>query len=149
MAVSEHTIVINKPIDYVFRNATCMRGCVNWLTSIVSAVKLGDEPVHVGTQYRETYKFMGQTGDTVITVQTYNPPYAFAFADPTIPLEWHFTFEEVPGGTRMNARLVMSPREHGKMDPEVVMASAAKLFDHDLNNLKAMLEADVEVRVID
>ncbi|MEP7291803.1 MAG: SRPBCC family protein [Chloroflexota bacterium] len=151
MSVTEHTLVINKPIDYVFRNVSCMRGCVNWITSIVSAEKLGDEPVHVGTQYKETYKFMGVTGESVITVQTYDPPYAFAFEDTAFPfpLEFHYTFDEVAGGTRVNAKMVLMPRETGKMDPAVVTASAAKLFDHDLSNLKAMLEADVEVRAMD
>ena len=72
MPVSEHTIVINKPIDYVFRNMTCMRGCVNWLTSLVGAEKIGDEPVHVGTQYWETFKFMGSTGQTLITIRAYD-----------------------------------------------------------------------------
>jgi hypothetical protein len=147
MAVSEHTVLINKPIDYVFRNMTCMRGCVNWLTSLVGAEKIGDEPVHVGTQYRETFKFMGNTGQTLITVRVYDPPYDFMFDDTSIPLEFHYKFQEVPGGTRVHARVALMSRDTGKVDSELLQTSAQKLFDHDLSNLKEMLEADVEVRV--
>src|SRR3954453_12320734 len=134
MSVSEHTIVMDKPIDFVFRNVTCMRGCVNWLTTIVAAEKLGVEPVQVGTQYKETYKFMGVTGESVITVQTYNPPYAFAFEDTSIPVEFNYRFEAVPEGTRVNLRLLLMPRETGKIDPDVLTARVATLFDHDLSN---------------
>jgi hypothetical protein len=149
MAVSEHTIVIHKPIDYVFRNMTCMRGCVNWLTSIVEAEKIGDEPVHVGTQYKETFKFMGQTGQTVITIQSYNPPYEFGFDDPVAGVAFHYSLEEVSGGTLAHVQLTLNPRDTGKVDSNVFTASVAKLFEHDLQNLKVMLESDVEVRVID
>ena len=147
MATSEHTIVINKPIDYVFYNTTCMRGCVNWMSTVMSAEKIGDAPVQVGTQYKHTYKFMSNVGETFVTIQVYNPPYEFAFVDPSYPVEFHYTFEEVPEGTRVHVLMTVTPREGSKLDAETISAGAKKQFDESLGNQKTMLESDIAVRV--
>jgi hypothetical protein len=147
MSVPEHIIVVNKPIDLVFNNVTCMKGCVNWMTTVMKAEKLGDEPVKVGTQYKQSYKFMGTVGEVVTTIQHYNPPYEFGFVDPSVPLEFHYTFEEVPEGTRVRARLTLVPRGMGNLDPEMVIERSQKQFEIDLNNLKTMLESDIRVQM--
>ncbi|MBC7814106.1 MAG: SRPBCC family protein [Burkholderiales bacterium] len=146
MSVSNHSIVINRPIDVVFANTTCLRGCVKWMTSVIDAEKLGDEPVHVGTQYKHTFKFMGIVGETQVTVEIYNPPNEFAIKDPQAA--FHYTFEEVAGGTRVNCQMTLTPQQDmGGLSIEQVGAGAAKQFNNDLNNLKEMLEADVVVQV--
>ncbi len=147
MATSEHSIVINRPIDVVFYNTTCMRGCVNWMSTVMQAEKLGEEPVQVGTKYKHAYKFLNQVGETFVTITTYNPPYEFAFVDPQIPIEFHYTFEEVPEGTRVNCRLSLSPQDRDNLTTEAIAAGAGKQFAVSLGNLKTLLEADVVVRM--
>lgn len=147
MPVSEHTIVVNKPIEDVFNNVTCMKGCVSWMTTVMKAEKLGDEPVQAGSQYKQTYKFMGILGETIITINKYNPPYEFGFTDPNVPLEFQYTFDEVPGGTRVQCQMALIARDTGNLDVEMVNKSAQKQFDIDLNNLKTMLESDIRVKV--
>lgn len=146
MTSSEHSIVINRPIDVVFYNTTCMRGCVKWMTSIQDAEKLSDEPVQVGTRYRHGYKFMNQMGEAFVHVTVYNPPREFAIYDSALPVEFHYTFEEVPEGTRVNVRMSMSPADQDNLSGEVIAAAVARQFDVSLNTLKTLLEADVVVR---
>src|SRR5579871_1479763 len=59
MYTSDYTVVVNKPIDFVFANVTCLKGCINWVAGMRSAKKIGDEPVHVGSQYRHVVTIMG------------------------------------------------------------------------------------------
>ncbi len=57
--IMELSTVINRPIEEVFKNATCLKGCINWQTATVSTEKVGSEPTKVGTRYNHVVKFMG------------------------------------------------------------------------------------------
>lgn len=143
------TTVIDRPIDEVFKNATCLKGCVNWQTATVSAEKIGDQPTGVGTQYHQVVKFMGMKTEVHPEIITYDAPHEFAYRDPDSPLsfEVRVRFTEVDGGTALNARIEgdMQSSLLGRIAKPVVAAAMKRQFETDLTALKDLLENDVTV----
>lgn len=149
MSTYEQSIVIDRPIDVVFKNATCLKGCVNWQASILHTEQVGDEPMQVGSRYKHNIKFMGITSQTMPEVTLYNPPYGFAFRDPGAPVkfETYFDFEEVPGGTRFTCRIEseLSQSFLGRVAMPMFLAALKRQFDSDMSMLKELLESDIVV----
>lgn len=145
----EHSIIINRPIDVVFKNATCLKGCVNWQASVKSAEQVGSDPVQVGTLYKHNIKFMGMGAETMPQVTALNPPYEFAFSQSNAPVPFvsHFTFEEVPGGTKFTCRIESENVQSmlGKIAMPIFQNALNRQFNSDMETLKELLESDVIV----
>ncbi|MDZ4771452.1 MAG: SRPBCC family protein [Chloroflexota bacterium] len=151
MSTIELSIVIDRPIEVVFDNATCLRGCVNWQTAIQSAEKLSSEPTQVGTRFRHVVKFMGMSAETHPMVTTYNAPREFAYRDPEsrIRFETRLLFDETPEGTRFTINLTGSIDQSllGKLAQPLLQRSMLRQFERDMETLKDLLENDVVVQV--
>lgn len=151
--VSEYDIVINKPIQFVYDNMTCQKGCMNWATGMRSAEKLGEGPRAVGSEYRHGYTFMGINASATSMVTLLNPPYEFGTADRTSKLlhwESHFTFKETPeGGTHVHVKHEHQAQDNmfGRVAAPTFMRSYRKQFQADLETLKALLEEDIVIQV--
>ncbi len=150
MYTSEHSIIIKKPLDIVFKNTTCLKGCVNWFTGMHSTEQLDLEPLQVGTRYRHVYSILGFKAEVHPTVTLYNPTREFAFEDLQLtlaPYSVRYTFEEVPEGTQVLVNLQITPTENviGRFATPLVMNRLQSQIDHNLSTLKAMLEAGVTV----
>lgn len=147
--VSEYSLIINKPIDFVFANTTCLKGCINWVTGMVETEKVSPEPVQVGSKYRHVHKFMGMKGEADVTVLVNNPPYEFKFrADSALPVVNHYIFEEVAEGTRVTHYMEFQPTENliGKLTAPILIRRFQSQLENDLNNLKEMLEQGIVVK---
>ncbi len=144
--VSEYDIVINKPIEFVFDNMTCQKGCINWATGMRSAEKVIDQPLQVGSQYKHTFTFMGMNAVSTSAITLRNPPYEFATADHTskvITWESQFTFKETPdGGTHVHVRQDHHAEDNlmGRVATSMFIRRYRKQFHTDLETLKEMLE---------
>jgi hypothetical protein len=144
--ISEYDIVIDKPIEFVFDNMTCQKGCINWATGMRSAEKLGDEPLHVGSQYRHEFTFMGMNASAVSTVTERNRPYEFGTADDTskvIQWESRFTYKETPEcGTHVHVTQHHHAGDNlmGRVATSMFIRRYRKQFQTDLETLKEMLE---------
>ncbi len=150
MYVSEHTVIVNKPIDVVFKNLACLKGCINWSTLLHATEKLDDAPTGVGTRYKHTAGFMGMTSETIQTVRLYNPPYEFAFGDDkdaSLPVQNHYTLTEVPEGTQVHLQMTLSPQGGfiGKIATGLLVGRIQKQMDNDLNNFKELVEDGVTI----
>lgn len=149
MSTYEHSIVIERPIDVVFKNATCLKGCINWQASVLQAEQVGDDPLHVGSRYKHSIKFMGMTAHTQPEVTQVNPPYEFAFKDPDAPVHFEsfFNFEEVPEGTRFTVRIESGVSQSflGRMAMPLFLSALQRQFDADMASLKDLLESDITV----
>lgn len=111
---SEHTFIVKKPIDVVFKNLSCLRGCVNWSSMMRAAEQLDPGPTGVGVRYKHTSSFMGLTTDLIQTMRIYNPPYEFAFEDDgtsMLPIENHYVLTEIPEGTEVKYTMTLKPHD--------------------------------------
>jgi uncharacterized membrane protein len=150
--VSEYDIEINKPIEFVFDNMTCQKGCINWATGMRSAEKVIDQPLQVGSQYRHVFTFMGMTASAVSAVTTLNRPYEFATADNTskvIQWESKFTYKETPeGGTHVHVTQNHHAEDNimGRIATSMFIRRYRKQFQTDLETLKDMLEDGIVIQ---
>jgi hypothetical protein len=143
---SEHSIVIRKPIDVVFKNTTCLKGCIHWFAGMEATEQIDLGPLQVGSQYRHTYGILGFKAEVRPVVTVYNPPTEFAFEDKQLSLAPHstrYTFTEVPEGTRVNVVMQIDPRDNliGEFATPIVLKRLQSQIDYSLNTLKELLEA--------
>lgn len=151
MYVSEHEIIVNQPIQFVFDNITCMKGCINWSSMLRATEKLGDQPVQVGSKYRHVGKFMGFSSEVIVTVRICDPPHEFAIDDleqSDMPISNHYTFSETPEGTLVHARMTINPRDtlFGKLSAALIAQRVQRQHANDLENLKEMLDSGIVVQ---
>lgn len=150
---SHYDIVINKPIQFVYDNMTCQKGCINWATGMRSAEKLDDQPRQVGSEYRHGYTFMGINASATSMVTVLNPPYEFATADRNSKLlKWEsiFTFEETEdNGTHVHVHHIHRAEDNflGRIATPTFMRNYRRQFQTDLETLKALLEDDIVIQV--
>ena len=150
MSTYEHTIVIERPIEVVYKNVTCLRGCINWQTSIQHTEQVTESPVGVGTRYKHIVKFMGMQSETQPEITLYNPPYEFAYKDPNaeIAFETYYSFDKLPNDqTRVTVNINSGLTQSflGKLALPVFLTALRRQFDADMATLKALLENDVTV----
>jgi hypothetical protein len=149
---SEHEFIVKKPIDVVFKNLSCLRGCVNWSSMMRTAEQLDPGAAGVGVRYKHVASFMGLSSELIQTLRIYNPPYEFAFDDAgtsMLPIENHYILSEVPEGTLVRYIMTLKPRESmiGRMAATLMVGRIQKQMDQDLETFKTMVEADVTVHV--
>jgi uncharacterized membrane protein len=150
--ISEYDIEINKPIEFVFDNMTCQKGCINWATGMRSAEKVGDQPLQVGSQYKHVFAFMGMTALATTSIVVLNRPYKFATADNTskvIQWESQFTYQETPeGGTHVHVTQKHHAEDNlmGRIATSMFIRRYRKQFQADLETLKEMLEDGIVVQ---
>lgn len=150
MSTYEHTIVIERPIEEVYKNVTCLKGCINWQTSIMQTEQVTESPVGVGTRYKHVVKFMGMQRETQPEITLYNPPYEFGYKDPNaeIAFETLYSFDKLPNGTRVtvNINSGLTQSYLGKLALPVFLTALRRQFDADMATLKALLESGVTVQ---
>lgn len=151
MYVSEHEIIVKQPIQFVYDNVTCMKGCINWSSMLRATEKIGNEPVHVGSQYKHTGKFMGFTAEVIVTVRALDPLKEFAiddFEQSSMPISHHYTFEETPEGVRVHDTMTINPPDTfiGKLSAALIVQRVQAQQTSDLNNLKDMLDSGMVVQ---
>ena len=149
MPTYTHSVVIDRPIDVVFKNATCLKGRINWQASVQKTEQIGDEPAQVGARYKHNIKFMGRAFEAKPVITVYEPPRHFAHKDPeaSVAYETFFDFEEVPEGTRFTIRVEVEPAQSfmGKVTLPIFLNAMGRQFNSDTEMLKELLESDVTV----
>lgn len=152
MYTFEQEVIVNQPIEVVFKNISCLKGCINWSTLLHETEKLDDQPVHVGSRYRHVGAFMGMKTEAIAEVKAYNPPYEFASGDSdasssTMPVEFHYTLSEVPGGTRVHNTFTFKPRGDfiGRIAASILIPRLRRQIESDLLLFKEQVDAGVTV----
>lgn len=143
------SIVILRPIAEVFDLASCLIRCSVWQSTIVSAEKITDGPVGVGTTYRHQVKFLGALAETHPTITVWDPPYRLEFQDHSVrvPFDAVYTFEAVEGGTRFTAQVVGDTTGKFIQYGETFARRALlRQYESDLQTLKELLEGRKPVK---
>jgi len=145
------SVVINRPIEMVFSNTTCLKGCVNWFSGVRSAEKLNDEPAQVGSRYKHSVGIMGISTEAYPTITAMEAPHHFAFADTSnanYQYDVTYTFEETPEGTQVktHVELQTTPSALGRIAEPILVIGMKRQFQNDLHTLKDLLENDIAVQ---
>ena len=145
-----HSIVIKRPIEEVFDVATCQERCVVWRGPIVSAEKISDGPVEVGTTYQHQVKFLGVTVEATPVVTLWEPPYRAEFESKSGPATYYlkFTCEETPEGTKLTTVIEAELRGAFNHVPDILVHRAiSRQHASDLESFKELLESETPIRV--
>ena len=146
----QQSIIINRPIEEVFDVATCHERCVVWRGPIVGAQKTSDGPAGVGTRYRHTLAFLGQTVEAEPVITAWEPPHRAEFENRKGPAAYKsaFVLEPVAEGTKLTTGIQLEISGIFRHIPNVFVKQAAyRQHKADLQSLKELMESGIEIKV--
>jgi hypothetical protein len=138
----EAAIDIARPLAEVFAFAADPANDAAWNDPIVATQILTPGVSGVGLRFRHTARFLGKQFETTGEVIDYEPDVRACVRTVGGPLEStgcrHFT--AIDGGTRLSVRLDGSARGVLRLGEAVASKAAQRQLEHDLAQLKALLE---------
>ncbi len=79
MARYKATVDTPRPPDEVFAYLSDFSTTAEWDPGVVEAERLGDAPVHEGTEFRLVADFLGRKTPLTYRIVEYDPPHAVTF----------------------------------------------------------------------
>lgn len=138
------TVVIERPIDEVSAYAGDPANAPEWYRRIESAEWQTEPPLRLGSQIRFRATFLGRTLDYTYEVVEYSPGEQIAMrtVDGPFPMNTIYTWRPVGGRvTHMVMRNHGEPSGFGKLAAPVIAHAMRSAMEHDLADLKRLLEA--------
>jgi uncharacterized membrane protein len=141
----ETSIVIDRPLEEVFRFTTDFENQPKWQSRLLEAKKMSEGPIGVGTTWRLRAKFLGRRIEFEQECTEYAPNriYGGKSRSGPFPIAGRQTYERVGGGTRINVTGEVQPGGFFKLAEPLVVRMLKRLTEADLANLKDLMEAHV------
>jgi uncharacterized membrane protein len=138
----EGTIVINRPIEEVFKKATDIANHVHWTTGLEEARLTSPGPILAGSTYVYKTVMMGFRLDTVGEVVEYQSPFIYKWKSikGPFPLSGGINFKAVPEGTLVTQYTDADPGGFFKLASSVLFSNAQKQVDENLRRMKDWME---------
>jgi uncharacterized protein YndB with AHSA1/START domain len=147
MANADVSVTIGRPVDDVFAVLTDPTLAPRWAANAIKGELLTPGPPGVGSRRRAVVKgFLGGTMESVMEVTELDPNRMLALR--LVSASWggsgrtRYTLTPVAGGTRVDWRWEMEPGGVLKPFGRPLMAVFQRLFQRDVDNLKAMMESN-------
>jgi uncharacterized protein YndB with AHSA1/START domain len=144
VARAEHTVVVERPPDEVFRFLTDLSNVPEWQSGAME-VHAPEESIGVGTTYVEVLRFLGKRMKATIEVTEFEPGRRFSLRTRSgpIPFRVRHTLEPADGGgaTRLHVEVEGDPGGVFKLAESLVMRNAQRQIEGDFATLKQMVEA--------
>ena len=147
MAEFDCSVVIQRPVEDVFRILTDPTQSPKWSKNAIKGELLTEGPPRVGSRRRAVVKGFGGRGtmESVFEVTEIDPLRAVALRQ--ISASWggdgrtRYTFTPVDGGTRVAWHWELEPGGLMGLFARPMMAVMHRIFQSDLDNLKRMMES--------
>ena len=142
MSKIEPSIVIDRPIDEVFRFVHEPLNDAAWQTTLIESTPLEEGPLGVGLQVRERRRFLGVQVEMTREITEYEPATRSAFrvvAGP--PMSGAYRFEPLAGATRLTATGDVEAHGLFKVTEPIFASMAGRELEASLGHLKELLEA--------
>ncbi|MBT2504782.1 SRPBCC family protein [Streptomyces sp. ISL-98] len=148
MSVIKETIDIDRRPEDVFSYVTEPSHITEWQESAVSATKLGDAPLAVGSKVKVTRRIGRREMPMTMQVSELDPPRSWRIDGIDGPVRGHVkgTIEPIADGERSRVTLALDFESHGigkLLAPLVVRPHARKEMPRNEQHLKDVLEASV------
>lgn len=139
----EHSIVINRPVEEVFKFVTTPENDPLWIQSTLKSEQTSEGPMGVGAIVRGESRFLGRSIISTIEVKEYelNRKRAGKTTSGPIPAELVELFEPVEGGTKLTTIGQLEIGGFFKLAEPVVGRMVSRQMESNLANLKDLLEA--------
>jgi hypothetical protein len=142
LSVIERSIVIDRPIDAVFRFVHETRNDASWQTTLIESTQVGEGPFGVGTQVRERRRFFGIQVEMTREITEYEPSRtsAFTYVAGGAPMSGRYQLEALDSGTRLTAIGYVEPRGFFQWAEPLFTSMAGRELEASLGHLKDLLE---------
>jgi uncharacterized protein YndB with AHSA1/START domain len=134
--------VIPSPRQEVAAYAGDPTNAPDWYANIVSVHWKTTPPVAVGSRMDFEARFLGRRLNYTYEVVELEPGRRLVMrtADGPFPMETTYTWESVPGGTRMGLRNRGTPSGFAKVAAPVMLKAMKRAMTKDLHRLAARLQ---------
>jgi uncharacterized protein YndB with AHSA1/START domain len=135
-------IVIARPRDEVAAYASDPDNAPAWYENITRVEWKTPHPATVGSEIAFVARFLGRQLHYTYEVVDLVPSERFVMstAEGPFPMETTYTWEDVPGGTRMTLRNRGEPAGFSKVAAPVLVGAMRRANRKDLASLKQLLE---------
>lgn len=140
MFIVERDVVINRPIEQVFRFVENFENEPLYNASLLSMRETSPGAIGLGTTWQEVVRLAG-THDRTVTVYEPNQTLAYQNDRRPFPVEIRFRFASVPGGTRLTASPMIQPGGIFKLGTPLFHLLLPGLVEKIDSNIKKDLEA--------
>jgi hypothetical protein len=143
MTTIQHTVTIDRPVQEVFDYLMDIRNDPVWSANIVGVGKGAGEPVEVGLDFEETYRFLGVRMPLTFRVTEHAPPRrsAVEITKGAIPGRGSYDLEAHNGGTRLTATAETDAHGFFRLAEPVFARMARRDFVASCAQLKDILES--------
>jgi uncharacterized protein YndB with AHSA1/START domain len=140
----ETSVVVNQPIEKVFKFVTTPENDAQWMIGVESRDHTPGEPAGVGSTSQSEMRFLGVSVTVTWEVIGYEPPTKIAVKtiEGPIPVEAEYTFEAVDEDTtKVSVRGEADVGGVFSLAEPLVERMATRQWDASFENLKDVLEA--------
>jgi uncharacterized membrane protein len=139
----ESSVQINRPVEEVFAFVTNIDNLPLWAGPVTEAKQTSEGPIGVGTTQTQSAQFLGRQLETTQEVTAYelNKKLSTKSTSGLLPLEVHYTFEPVGGGTRVKLEGNLDAGGFFKLAEPVAGRMLKRQTASDAQTLKELLEA--------
>jgi uncharacterized membrane protein len=140
----EESVEIGRPVEEVFAYAADPENLPEWSGLAIEVRKDTSGPLREGDVFVTVAKFLGRRFETPFEVTSYetNRRYTHRATGGPIPdQEWTYTYEEVPGGTRLTRAAQGEPGGFFKPADPLIERALKRQVRTDMETLKDLLEA--------
>jgi uncharacterized protein YndB with AHSA1/START domain len=143
VARAEHTVVVERPPDEVFRFLTDLSNVPEWQSGAVEV--RGPESLEVGTTYVEVLKFLGKRFEATLEVTEFEPGRRFSLRTRAGPMPFQVRHKLEPadggGSTRIHVEFEGEPGRLFRLAEPLVIRNAQRQLEGDFATLKELVES--------
>jgi carbon monoxide dehydrogenase subunit G len=142
MAHYNASVDTSRPPDDIFAYLSDFSSTQEWDPGVIEAERLGDAPVHKGTEFRLLARFLGRKIPLTYRIVEYDPPNAVTFrgeSSTVVSLD-RITFEPFDGGTRIVYDADLALKEAFKLADPLLRVAFRRVGARALAGLRRTLE---------
>ena len=137
------SVVINRPIEEVFKFSDDPNNDAQWQTGLIESKQTSEGPMGVGTTFLNVSQFLGRRLESTFEITEYEPNRRVGFKSTSgpVPLTATTTYEEVEEGTKVTLEAEGDVSGVFKLAEPIVARTAQRQFEGNFLTLKDVLEA--------
>jgi len=137
------SVVINRPIEEVFKFADDPNNDAQWQSGNIESMQTSEGPMGVGTTTQTVTQFLGKRLELTFEITEHEPNRRVGFKSTSgpIPMTGTTTYEEAEGGTKVTLELEGDVGGVFKLAEPIVARTAQRQFEGNYLTLKDVLEA--------
>jgi uncharacterized protein YndB with AHSA1/START domain len=141
VATFENVVMISRPIEDVFGFLADFENVPEWNYAIVETRKVSEEPVGVGTIYRQV-RSVPRRSEERFEVTAFDPPHYLEIRGQLgpFPSRLSYALDAVPEGTRVTNSVELELRGPGRLLGPVAVPRVRDAVGANLRKLKELLD---------